>query len=504
LDLKQRSEQMMQAATTQTTVPSTSPLTAHSATHSAHHPTTDVQGQAMQERLPVPGGVEANFDGLVGPTHNYAGLSFGNVASQSNEKRLANPKQAALQGLAKMKALADLGYRQAVLPPHERPSVSLLRTLGFSGDDAAVIRRAASEAPELLAAASSASAMWAANAATVSPSADTADGRIHFTPANLAFNLHRSIEHRTTQRLLTALFPSDEHFAVHAALPGTPVLGDEGAANHTRFCGAYGARGVEFFVYGRRVYGGGTGRPGHPARYPARQTFEASQAIARRHGLSADATVFAQQRPDVIDAGVFHNDVIAVGNQQVLFCHEHAFVEQASVYEALRAKLARQGAELQVVEVPDAEVSIGDAVSSYLFNSQLLARADGRQMLVVPQECLENPRVAAYLGRLLASGGPIAGQRVFDLRESMRNGGGPACLRLRVAMNDAEIAAVAPSVWMNDALYATLSAWVERHYRDRIGAEDLADPQLLVESRTALDELTALLGIGSVYEFQLG
>ena len=49
---------------------------------------------------------EFNFDGLVGPSHNYAGLSFGNVASFSNVKSASNPKQAALQGLAKMRALA--------------------------------------------------------------------------------------------------------------------------------------------------------------------------------------------------------------------------------------------------------------------------------------------------------------------------------------------------------------------------------------------------------------
>ena len=442
--------------------------------------------------------MEANFDGLVGPTHNYAGLSFGNVASQTNENRQANPKQAALQGLHKMKSLADFGYRQAVFPPHDRPSVELLRTLGFAGDDAQVIREAARVAPELLSAASSASAMWAANAATVSPSADTVDGRVHFTPANLAFNLHRSIEHVTTQRVLGAIFRDERHFAVHPALPGTPVLGDEGAANHTRFCGAYDARGVEFFVYGRRVYGGGVA----PAKFPARQTLEASQAIARRHGLTEDTVVFAQQRPDVIDAGVFHNDVIAVGNQNVLFCHQHAFVDQPGVYDALRGKLERAGLTFHVVEVPDAEVGVADAIASYLFNSQLLAREDGKHMLVVPQECRENERVAAYLDRLVASGGPIAEYRVFDLRESMRNGGGPACLRLRVALSAVEIAAVAPSVWMNDALYDTLTGWVERHYRDRLGFNDLADPQLLVETRTALDELTRVLGIGSVYAFQ--
>ena len=442
--------------------------------------------------------LEANFDGLVGPTHNYAGLSFGNVASQSNEKRAANPKEAALQGLHKMKALADLGYRQAVLPPHERPAVDLLRTLGFSGDDASVIREAARAAPELLSAASSASAMWAANAATVSPSGDTADQRVHFTPANLAFNLHRSIEHTTTQRLLAAIFRDEQRFAVHEALPGTPVLGDEGAANHTRFCGAYDARGVEFFVYGRRVYGGTTA----PTKYPARQTLEASQAIVRRHGVPDESVVYAQQRPDVIDAGVFHNDVIAVGNQGVLFCHAHAFVDQPAVYAALREKLSRSGVALEVVEVPDAKVAVADAVSSYLFNSQLLAREDGKQLLIVPQECRENARVAAYLDEMVGAGGPIAEVRVFDLRESMRNGGGPACLRLRVALNANEIDAVNPSVWINDARYQTLTEWVGRHYRDRLTFDDLADPQLLIETRTALDELTGLLGIGSVYAFQ--
>lgn len=293
---------------------------------------------------------EANFDGLVGPTHNYAGLSFGNVASQTNEKSIANPLAAARQGLRKMKRLADMGFLQGVLPPQERPSLRLLRGLGFSGSDARVVERAAKDAPELLAAASSASAMWTANAATVSPSADTGDGRVHFTPANLTSKLHRAIEHEATRRTLGAIFANEQRFAVHEALPGTPALGDEGAANHTRFCGDYGQRGVEFFVYGRSEYRRGP----EPVRYPARQTFEASRAVAQRHGLAESATVYAQQSPEVIDAGVFHNDVIAVGNRQTLFCHEHAFVDQSSVYDKLRAQLSAMGARLSVIEVPDA------------------------------------------------------------------------------------------------------------------------------------------------------
>ena len=374
----------------------------------------------------------------------------------------------------------------------------LLRELGFSGNDARVIERAAKDAPELLAAASSASAMWTANAATVSPSADTHDGRLHFTPANLTSKLHRAIEHEATRRTLAAIFADEKRFAVHEALPGTPALGDEGAANHTRFCAEYGARGVEFFVYGRSEYRRGP----EPVRYPARQTFEASRAVAQRHGLDEAATVYAQQSPDVIDAGVFHNDVIAVGNRETLFCHERAFVDQKAVYDRLRTQLAGLGANFEVIEVPDARVSVSDAVSSYLFNSQLLARPEGGNVLVVPQECSENPRVAAYLADLAAGSGPIGEVLVFDLRESMKNGGGPACLRLRVVLTDAEQQAVAPGVWMNDTLFGKLDAWIGKHYRDRLAPADLADPRLIDESRTALDELTQILGLGSLYDFQ--
>lgn len=441
---------------------------------------------------------EANFDGLVGPTHNYAGLSFGNVASQNNEKSVANPRAAAKQGLRKMKQLADLGFHQGVLPPQERPSMRLLRELGFSGDDASVIAKVAKEAPELLAAASSASAMWTANAATVSTSADTGDGRVHFTPANLCSKLHRAIEHESTRRTLRAIFADPARFVVHDALPGTPALGDEGAANHTRFAAEYGTRGVEFFVYGRSEYRRGP----EPKRFPARQTFEASRAVAQRHGLVEEGTVYAQQNPDVIDAGVFHNDVIAVGNRHTLFCHELAFVDQSKVYDELRTKLTKAGSPFEVIEVPDAKVSVADAVGSYLFNSQLLTRPDGRQVLVVPQECRENARVSAWLDELSAKSGPIDDVLVFDLRESMKNGGGPACLRLRVVLNDAERAAVAPGVWINDTLFGSLDAWIEKHYRDRLAPSDLTDPQLLRESRTALDELTQILGVGSLYDFQ--
>ncbi|AGA74691.1 N-succinylarginine dihydrolase [Pseudomonas plecoglossicida] len=442
---------------------------------------------------------EVNFDGLVGPTHNYGGLSYGNVASQSNSQQGSNPREAARQGLAKMKALADMGFKQGVLAPQERPDVAALRRLGFSGSDAEVIQRAAKEAMPLLVASCSASSMWVANAATVSPSADTADGRVHFTAANLNCKYHRSIEHPTTSRVLGAMFSNDKHFAHHAALPAVAQFGDEGAANHTRFCRTYGEAGVEFFVYGRSAF---DSRYPAPQKYPARQTLEASQAVARLHGLGDDGVVYAQQNPAVIDQGVFHNDVIAVGNGEVLFYHEDAFLETDAVLGQLRAKLASKGGNFQAICVPRAAVTVEDAVRSYLFNSQLLSRDDGSMLLVVPEECRNNERVWAYLGQLTSQGGPVREVKVFDLKQSMQNGGGPACLRLRVALKETELAAVNQGVIMTASLYDTLLQWVDKHYRDRLGEADLADPQLLVECRTALDELTQILKLGSVYPFQ--
>ena len=440
---------------------------------------------------------EFNFDGLVGPSHNYAGLSFGNVASFSNVRSSSNPRQAALQGLAKMRELAARGFAQAVMPPQGRPNFRLLRSLGFSGTDADVLARAYREAPVILACAWSAAPMWTANAATVSPSADSLDGRVHFTAANLNNKLHRSEEHVQATRTLRAIFGNSEHFMVHDPLPSVPAFADEGAANHTRFAASHGAAGVEFFVYGRVEFD-----PSAPApkKYPARQTREASQAIARLHGLDPARTVFASQNPDVIDQGVFHNDVIAVGNGNVLFYHEQAFADEAGTLDALRRALAVAGTELHPVRVATSQVAVGDAVASYLFNSQLLSKADGRMALVVPHECRENAAVADYLAGLLAGRGPIDELIEFDLRQSMRNGGGPACLRLRVALTDAEAAAMHQGVIMTEALYAQLVAWVERHYRDRIETQDLMDPQLALECTAALEELTRILGLPGLYD----
>ncbi|ABP60378.1 N-succinylarginine dihydrolase [Enterobacter sp. 638] len=436
---------------------------------------------------------EVNFDGLVGLTHHYAGLSFGNEASTKHRFQVSNPKLAAKQGLQKMKALADAGFVQAVIPPQERPNVDVLRQLGFSGSDEQVVEKAGTQAPHLLSAASSASSMWVANAATVAPSADTLDGKVHLTVANLNNKFHRATEAVTTERVLRAIFKDDARFSVHEALPQVAMFGDEGAANHNRLGGDYGDPSTQLFIYGRDD-------SGHvaPSRYPARQTLAASQAVARLNQVNPGQVVFAQQNPQVIDQGVFHNDVIAVSNRQVLFCHEQAFAQQ----EKLLATLAERVPGFMPIQVPTRAVSVQDAVQTYLFNSQLLSREDGSMLLVLPQESQNHQGVWRYLSELVKGDNPISELKVFDLRESMANGGGPACLRLRVVLTQDEIRAVNPAVLMNDALFNTLNDWVDRYYRDRLTQADLVDPQLLREGREALDALTKILHLGSVYPFQ--
>lgn len=439
--------------------------------------------------------VEVNFDGLVGPTHNYAGLSEGNLASARNKDTVARPRDAALQGLAKMRRLASLGLVQGVLPPQERPSISWLKTLGFAGSDAEIWARVWNDAPMIGRAAVAASSMWAANAATVSPSADTKDGRLHVSVANLQTMLHRAIEAPQTEATLRKLLPNTDRFAVHPALTPHDSLSDEGAANHMHMCAAPGAPGLEIFIYGRRASEART-------QFPARQTLEASEVVSRRHGLDPKRTIFALQSDKAIDAGAFHNDVVAVAHENVLFHHEEAFADKAALYAEIREKAAGLF-EPVFVDVKSADVSLEDAVSSYLFNSQLVHLPGKTALtLIAPSETRENNRTAAVLNAIIAQGA-IGSAEFVEVRESMRNGGGPACLRLRVVMTAEERAAASRGFFLDDALVSKLEAWVKAHYREELAPSDLADPILINETRTALDALTQILPLGGdFYPFQ--
>ena len=426
---------------------------------------------------------EINFDGLIGPTHNYAALSFGNLASASNAGATSRPREAALQGLAKMRYAMSLGLTQGFLLPLERPNAVWLRQLGFAGDDAAICAAAHAADPRLFAQACSASSMWTANAATVSPAADTADRRTHLSVANLARMTHRSIEHPETLAQLRLAF-ADPAFAVHPALPAS--FGDEGAANHMRLTRQHGTPGVEVFVYGE-VPGGTQGGHEQIGRFPARQSRRASEAVARRHGLDPARTLFVAQSQTAIDAGAFHNDVVAVANEHVLFAHEQAFADPA----ALKADLARLLPQAQYVEVPASAVSLADAITSYLFNSQLVTLPDGSMALILPMESHDNPRVKAYLDGLVASNGPIRAVHFVQVRESMRNGGGPACLRLRVV---ADPATIDDRFLLDGAKADRLEALITRLWPETIAPGDLGNPDLWAQAWAARKALLADLG----------
>ena len=399
---------------------------------------------------------EINFDGIVGPSHNYAGLSLGNLASARNAGQVSQPRRAALEGIDKMRANLALGLRQGIFLPHPRPNRPWLSELGTDLENAERV---------LAANAMSASAMWAANAATVSPAPDTADGRCHLTVANLRTMPHRSHEWPATLAQLRLAFADSAHFTVHGPVP--PAFGDEGAANHMRLAGDHGQRGAELFVYG--VSGGA---------FPARQHIEASKAIARRHRLDPDRTLFVEQSEEAIAAGAFHNDVVAVANERVLFAHEKAFADK----DRLIVQCEQLVPGLEYVEVADSAVPLADAVRSYLFNAQLVTAPDGQTTLVAPTECRETPAVWNWLQAHLAGNGPIRGVEIVDVRQSMANGGGPACLRLRVV---ADPETVDPRFMPDEATLDCIADVVRRHWPEQIHNDELQHPALVRDVEAA-------------------
>ncbi|MEA3047646.1 MAG: succinylarginine dihydrolase, partial [Sphingomonadales bacterium] len=410
-----------------------------------------------------------NFDGIVGPSHNYAGLSLGNLAATANAGSTAFPRAAALQGVDKMRHNLGLGLTQGILLPHARPNRGWLAALGTDPEHAPAPLRAA---------AFSASAMWAANAATISPAPDSADGRCHLTIANLRTMAHRSHEWPATLAQLELAFADARRFAVHPPVPAT--FGDEGAANHMRMAARHDGPGVEIFVYG--LSGG---------LFPARQHEEASRAIARRHGLDPARTLFVRQSPEAIAAGAFHNDVVAVANERVLFAHEQAFADT----QAFHADLRRLLPEAEIVEVPAALVSLEDAIKSYLFNAQLVTLPGGAMALILPEEARETPAVWAWLEAMAAGNGPIRQLRVVDVRQSMANGGGPACLRLRVVADPAH---VDPRFLVDAAKLDRIADCIAAHWPERIAPADLADPALGERTGRARAALLDLLDLATL------
>jgi succinylarginine dihydrolase len=431
---------------------------------------------------------EVNFDGLVGPTHNYAGLARGNLASAAHQGLTSDPRAAALEGLSKMRALLQLGLVQGLLPPQPRPNLPLLHRLGFTGPLADAIERATREAPRVLAAAYSASSMWTANAATVCPSSDSLDARVHFTPANLVSLLHRHQEAQDTTTTLQRLFADPTLFVVHDPLPAVSHFSDEGAANHTRLVGERG-EAVHLFAWGK------THDPdaevATPVVHPARQSLEASRAVARLHQLKVPS-LFWQQSPLGIDAGAFHTDVLAVGNGRVFLLHEHAFVDHPALVDALKQRVSG----LVTCLASAAELPTEDAVAGYPFNSQLVTLPNGKMRIIAPREAADIPSCANFLARVVAELDEVEGVTYLPVRQSMANGGGPACLRLRVPLTRAQLDAIRGRILVTEPFLDELEQFVRTRYRDRLTPSDLGDPQFALESLQVHADLLRLLRIG--------
>ena len=434
---------------------------------------------------------EWQFDGLVGPTHNYAGLAVGNLAAASNAGQVSNPRQAALQGLDKMWYVHNLGMKQAFFPPQYRPQLSALQQLGFEGTRSQILSGAFERAPWALAAVYSSSFMWAANAATIAPSPDTGDATMHLTPANLISHFHRAMEPAWNYKMLTNIFRNAKLFNIHNQIFPAPELGDEGAANHMRICLKNFEVGTHIFVYGNSH-----DKTLQASKYPARQKLQSFQAIARLHQLDAAKCVFLQQSPQVVDQGVFHNDVIAMNTTSRMIVHAEAFIPEHQV--RLR-EICELSGYVKYREVTSRELSVQDAVATYLFNSQLLELPDGTFALVAPTECRDHAASHRVVEALMDES-VLDSVHYLDVRESMRNGGGPACLRLRIVMNPEQESAIHPGVILTPERYAQLKAWVGTHYRDRLTFDDLRDPAFVDELNVAYLALESILGIPGLYD----
>lgn len=432
--------------------------------------------------------IELNIDGLVGPTHHYAGLAFGNIASLTHAHHLSNPREAALQGLEKMSLLMKKGLKQAFLPPPLRPNLALLHQLGFTGEPRQQIQAAFKKAPHLLSAAYSSAQMWTANAATVSAAPDTQDQKLHITPANLISQLHRAQDSGITAKHLQKIFANYPAAIHHPALPGALCFSDEGAANHLRLTSQHGQEGITILVYGKSIH---TASPS-PQKYPARQTKEACEAIARQHGLKK--VLMVQQNPAAIDAGVFHNDVISLANESLFILHELAFLKQNELIHTLQQTLPFP---LKIITILNQTLTLQEAVETYLFNSQLVTLPNHRMLLIAPEECQQHPKTHLLITQWLDDpSNPIKEVAFLNLKQSMQNGGGPACLRLRVPLPETAVTSLNPSYVLTHDLLAKLQSWVKTYYRDRLTFQDFLDDSLMVETQCAADALDDILEAG--------
>jgi len=444
---------------------------------------------------------EISLEGLPGPSHSFGGLAYGDFAAMASAGKTSRPRLAAQQCLRKIRRLVQAGVPVMIMPPHERPAVWFLRRIGYRGSDSAIIEAVGHSAPWLLPVIYSSAGMWCANSATAVPAVDASDGRCHVIVANLAANLHRSLEPEFVERILGRALPERAGFAVHPGLPCHTTFWDEGAANHVRL--SSGGAGIHLFAHGRKARHDIWKHATEGGSIIGRQTDEASYAVARLGQLPLERTVFFQQNQRVIDGGVFHNDVICMSVGTALIVHEWAFDDWHNVRGELlrRADEAHVG-DVRIVEIPASDVSVEECVKTYLFNSQLVTLPAGGVLMLCPVACQESAATRAAIDRMQHELRDLRIVSEFvDLEESLANGGGPACLRLRIAVNDAQLSELRPAL-VDASLLDELETAIGVAYREMLTLRDLEDPGFGEECKVTLERISRLLGYDNVYSFQ--
>ena len=355
------------------------------------------------------------IDTIIGPTYHYGGLALGNTHSLDHKHVVANPKKAALQGLSKMKLLRDHGISQYVLPAYVRDYKGLVQ--GYynnQGDFEDNLKRLYDENLDIFSSFFSASSAWLANAWTMTPSIDSSDGRYHVSPASLNACFHRQLDVKQTIAILTNRLCSKTYITCHHPSP----FFDEGAANMIRL--SAGGKGLYLFVSGSS----------DTKRFKSRHDKRSWQRLVSQHQLDPDYVIYLTQHPDAIDAGVFHNDVISFGVDDLLVVHENAFVDQPNYCDTILERyFSCFGTDLTLIQIPDSILPLKDAVNSYFFNSQLVRKDDNRYLLLVPSRCKGLPVMDYFVSIVAKKWESQLEIMVCDVEESIKNGGGPACLR---------------------------------------------------------------------------
>ena len=319
---------------------------------------------------------------------------------------------------------------------------------------------------------------------------DNIDNAIHITVANLNSMMHRSIEPKFTYKMLKRIL--NKKVNINKSLLNLPNIGDEGAANHIRIAERHNVPGYQIFVYSSENIS--------HAKTIERQSLIGSKLIARKNCVEDQRVFYLQQSNRAIRYGSFHNDIVSTANENIFIYHEEAF-ESTQELKVILAKLKKLVPNFKPIKILNSEIDLQTIVSSYLLNSQLISLPSGGMMFLLPSEVKQYPNCMQWLEKISAEE-EIKKIKFIDVKQSMRNGGGPACLRLRMIFNENEISSVNKNFLLDDNKIDLLTNLIENKYRDRLQPDDLLDPNLADESLEILDALTKIFKTGSIYNFQ--